>query len=433
LHGAPSIAGLCFALGRFRDYFSREIQSEVANAGSSCRWFGPRVSGQSRLPALQSSNLLMPTANRLLIQIVSQLLPGRCGVSDHAILLARELEAAFGIRSAFVVLNSTEPCALAFPRIDCAPSQLLESCLQLSMGQPCAILVHYSGYGFSADGAPFPLAEAIARVRGSGQFRIGTYFHELFATGMPWNSAFWYTHRQRQVVRRLAKECDLIATNSSIHMEWLEREAIQGGSASRRLLPMFSNVGESLEVPPIRARRPVMAVFGLPDTRRRAYDRLSSLGGLLHNLGIQEIVDAGPRFHGSPELCGIPVRQMGALSAADLAAIVSQSIFGFAQHSPSCLAKSGVFAGFCAHGVIPVIPKAFPGEVDGLRDGVHLISPGTANSVLAGGLERCSAAAWQWYAGHRLHVHAAAYTRLLVQQPAAAETESFMGARAAGA
>jgi hypothetical protein len=239
---------------------------------------------------------------------------------------------------------------------------------------------------------------------------------------MPWTSAFWYTHRQREVVRRLAQACDLIATNSSRHLDWLERQAIQGGIPPVRLLPMFSNVGESLEIPPMRDRQPAMVVFGLPATRRRAYDRLSTLGGLLHSLGIEEIMDAGPEFDSPSELHGIPVRRMGALAAADLAGILSRSIFGFVQHKSFALAKSGVFAGICAFGAIPVIPEPFAGEADGLRDGVHLISPRTAKAVLAGGLEQCSAAAWHWYSGHRLHVHAATYSRLLVQPATEAET-----------
>jgi hypothetical protein len=187
----------------------------------------------------------MFTTNRMLIQVVAQLKPARCGVSDHAILLAQELEAAFGISTSFIVLNSTEPCDLPFPRIYCPPSQLLEACISLSKGQPEALLLHYSGYGFAPNGAPHFLPRALELVRKSAQFRIGVYFHELFATGMPWKSAFWYSHRQRQVIRGIAKECDLIATNLSRHSGWLEREAMQGSTALLRRLSVFSNVGES--------------------------------------------------------------------------------------------------------------------------------------------------------------------------------------------
>jgi hypothetical protein len=371
----------------------------------------------------------MPPTDRLLIQVVSQLKPERCGVSDHAILLAQELEAAFGIRSAFVVLNSSETCSSQIPQVHCLPSQLLEACGSLSAGRSSAILIHFSGYGFSTDGAPFPLAEAIERVRATGRFPIGVNFHELFASGMPWRSAFWHKRRQQQVIRRLAKVSDLVVTNSGHHMHWLEHEAIQCGMTQLRQLPMLSNVGETPELPPMNARRPTMVVFGLPATRRRAYRRLSSLGNLLHALGVEEILDAGQDFGVPQILCGINVRRMGVLPAADLAGILSKSTFGFAQHESFALAKSGVFAGFCAFGAIPVVPKSFAGEVDGLMDGVHLLSPGTVKSALPGGMERCSAAAWNWYSDHRLHQHASIYAQLLIEPPAGMSRDSLRASR----
>jgi hypothetical protein len=375
----------------------------------------------------------MPSTNRLLIQVVAQLKPERCGVSDHAILLAQELEAAFQIRTAFVVLNSTKRCDVPFPCVYCTPSQLLEDCISLSKGQLAALLVHCSGYGYSRDGAPFLLAEALERVRESAQFNIAAYFHELYATGMPWKSAFWYTRRQQQVVRRLAAACDLIATNSTRHLQWLEREAIQSGVPAVRLLPMFSNIGESREPPTLRGRRPALVVFGLADTRRKAYRRLSPLGKLLHTLGVEEIVDVGPELDVSPELGGVPVRRMGVLAAPDLAGILSQSMFGFAQHEPASLAKSGVFAGLCALGVVPVVAEPFAGEFDGLKDGVHVVSPRTAAAATAGGLERCSVAAWNWYSEHRLHIHAAEYSEWMSRPVPEAGSDVRSAFRAAGA
>ena len=117
----------------------------------------------------------------------------------------------------------------------------------------------------------------------------------------------------------------------------------------------------------------------------------------------------GPEFDASPKLGGIPIRRMGVLAAPDLAGILSQSMFGFVQHEPFSLAKSGVFAALCALGVVPVIAEPFSGEVDGLRDGVQALSPKTAGVAANGGLEQCSVAAWTWYSGHRLHIHAAEY------------------------
>ena len=355
----------------------------------------------------------MVVANRLLIQIVPRITPARCGVSDQAIMLAQELKAAFGIDTAFVVLNSNEACDLPYPVIYSAPAQLLEVCLSLSGGQPGAMLVHLSGYGYSADGAPTLVAEALADVRADRRFRIAVYFHELFATGMPWRSAFWYSRRQKRAVRGIAEECDLLVTNSRYHADWLEREPVRQSAAPIQLLPVFSAVGEAPAPAPLAQREPAMAVFGLAATRQNAYKKLASLAGMLHDLGIEKILDIGPESAAPAELNGIPVRRAGALDAPDLADLLSHSIFGFVPHDPPSLAKSSICAGYCAHGTIPVLASTFPGEMDGLKDGVHMISPQTVKAAVTLGLEECSNAAWRWYQGHRLHDHAAIYARWL--------------------
>ena len=123
------------------------------------------------------------------------------------------------------------------------------------------------------------------------------------------------------------------------------------------------------------------------------------------------------------------MRRLGVMAANDLAGLLDQSMFGFVPHPGFCLAKSGVFAGLCAHGTVPVLAEDFKAEVDGLRDGVHLVSPRTAKAALDAGLERCSAAAWNWYKGHRLRIHAETYSILLVHPPA--ESETKIGAAAA--
>ena len=374
----------------------------------------------------------MPSANRLLIQVVPQLKPAACGVSDHAISLAEELQTGFGIDTVFVVLNSSEPSECRFPRVDCKPSDLVEVCRSLTGGQAGALLVHYSGYGYSADGAPASLAEALQQARQSRQFRIGVYFHEVSATGMPWTSAFWHTHRQRQVARRVADECDLVATNLSRHADLLEHRSTRSAVNTIHRLPVFSNVGESVEIVPMRARRPAMAVFGLPRTRQKSYKRLSGLGEMLTRLGIEEILDIGSECDAPSSLGRIPVRRVGVLVARELGSLLSQSMFGFVPHQPFVLAKSGIFAGLCAHGTIPMLAESFTQGEDGLRDGVHLISPRTAQAALNAGLESCSAAAWNWYMGHRVNVHAATYSRWLVLSATGVETEVHVPARAVG-
>lgn len=347
--------------------------------------------------------------NRQLIQVVPRLLPARCGVSDHAIALAAELGASCGIDSAFVVLNSEERCDLSYSMTHCAPHQLLNVCVTLSGNRPAAILVHLSGYGYSADGVPSLLAEALEQVKADGRFPIAVFFHELFAGGMPWTSAFWFAQRQKRAYRRIARVCDLPVTNARVFASWLERQSV----TPIQCMPVFSQVGEAQQHIPFAGRDPAMAVFGLGGTRQRVHGELKKLGDTLERLGVQEIVDIGPVCETPREVNGIPVRRAGVLAAAEINRQFSRTAFGYLAYPPNCLAKSGVFAAYTAHGVIPVIAQHFRGEFDGLRAGVHVLSPQTARVMEPDGLEECSRAAWRWYLGHRLHDHAAIYDRWL--------------------
>lgn len=367
--------------------------------------------------------------NRRLIQIVPRLLPTRCGVSDHAIALASELNASYGIDSAFLVLNSNERRDVPYSVTHCSPDQLLKACISFSKNQTSAILVHLSGYGYSADGAPTLLAQALESIRADGRFRVAVFFHELFATGMPWKSAFWYSGRQKKAVRRIAEACDLLVTSTRNYVDWLDQETQPRTASPIQCMPVFSQVGEAEHRIPVTGRDPVMAVFGLGGTRQNAYRELSVLGTILQQLGIQEIRDIGPEFEPPSELHGIPVRREGILTATEIATQFSRSTFGFLSYPHMPLAKSGVFAGYCAHGVIPVIARHFPGQVDGLEDGVHMLSPRTAATAQASALESCSIAAWRWYSGHRLHDHAALYARWMDESRDGMEVAPESGGR----
>jgi hypothetical protein len=357
----------------------------------------------------------MIRANPLLIQVLPQLKPTRCGVSDHAVLLARELKSAFGVDTAFVVLNSEERSDLPYPSIHCKPARLLESCLAHCAGVMASLLVHVSGYGYSPDGAPTALAEALAAVKADGRFGIAAYFHELFATEAPWRSAFWYQSRQKNAVRSIARLCELLATNSGRHAQWLKRETANSSMASIRILPVLSTAGETTSPTPSAQREASMAVFGLPSSRKRSYSALAAHSEILVSLGIEKILDIGMETDVPRQLTGIPVRRLGRLDEPELADVLSRTRYGFVYHAADCLAKSSIFATYCAQGAVPVIATPFTGEVDGLRDGVHLLSHRTAKMARIGALDQYTTAARQWYSAHGIRVHAATYARWLGQ------------------
>ena len=347
------------------------------------------------------------TGNRQLIQVVPRLTPTRCGVSDHALALAAELTARCGINTAFVVLNSDERPEVSYPVTHCSQDRLLDTCIDLSRNKPSAILVHLSGYGYSADGAPTLLAAALERVKADGRFPIAVFFHELHASGMPWTSAFWYGQRQKNAYRRIACLCDLPVTSARVFASWLERQIAMPVCC----MPVFSQVGEAEQPVPFASRDAAMAVFGLVETRRRVYAELDKLGNTLVNLGVRNIVDIGPAVETPDHVNGIPVQRAGALAAADIDRLFAKMAFGYLAYPPNCLAKSGVFAAYTAHGMIPIVAQDFGEQFDGLRDGVHVISPRSAQTMKPKSLEECSQAAWRWYSGHRLRDHAAIYDR----------------------
>ncbi len=344
--------------------------------------------------------------------------PAQCGVSDAALLLAAELKAAFGIETAIVAVNSRERCELELAIEYCEPARLLDTCLVLTGGRPGNLLVHLSGYGYSPDGAPTLVADALERVKTDGRFRIAVFFHELYASGPPWTSAFWYARRQKRAYRRIAGVCDLAVTSTRVFADWLE-----GQTASPiQCMPVFSHVGEARNRPSFAERDRTMLVFGLAGTRRRVYRELAMPSDVLERLGVEEILDIGPACDAPRTVNGVRVRPMGVLAAAEIDRLLMRAAFGYLAYPPNCLAKSGVFAAYSAHGVVPMIAESFRGEFDGLREKEQVLSRATAKGMEPAALERCSLAVWRWYAGHSLRHHAAIYDRWLLSSGAAAKS-----------
>ena len=169
------------------------------------------------------------------------------------------------------MLNSDERCGLPYPAIYCAPDKLLEACRSLNSDRPGALLVHLSGYGYSSVGAPTRLAAALADVRASGQFRIAVYFHELFASAMPWRAGHFGSRggngRRSAASRRTAICWSRI--HAFMQLGWNGDRS--GDRQSRCNICPCSAAGEAQAPTPIADRERAVAVFGLAANRRRAY------------------------------------------------------------------------------------------------------------------------------------------------------------------
>ncbi|WP_420238872.1 hypothetical protein ACOBR2_04550 [Telmatobacter bradus] len=347
------------------------------------------------------------TKNQTLLQIVPRILPGQCGVSDHALTLADELQRSFQIETVFIALNQQNPLGGA---ISCKASQLEELCNIYRERGAVSILVHLSGYGYAASGIPAELAKAFASIQSSRRFRSAVYFHELFARGWPWQKAFWYSRGQRLAVRQIAESCDLALTNIELNARWLHSEPklrCEGVS----IHPVFSTIGETATPLPFAQRSQSLIVFGLSGSRQKAYRHLLQMEQTLHHLQIKKILDIGPGFVPPENLHGIPVHRLGQIPSQQVAEHIAHARFGFVPHEPRCIAKSSIFAAYCAYGTIPLLMEPFSTRIDQLQDGLNVISMKSASLMDTAAVIRCGQKAFEWYSGHNLYSQAAFYAQ----------------------
>jgi len=84
---------------------------------------------------------------------------------------------------------------------------------------------------------------------------------------------------------------------------------------------------------------------------------------------IESVIAFGKKPVDSP--IGLPVKNVGMLSAIEMAALLMESRIGYLDYFDGYLAKSGIFAAYCAHGLVPLLLRNNHSEADGLEPGKH--------------------------------------------------------------
>lgn len=332
------------------------------------------------------------SATPVLVQLAP---PGRGGVFDYLQCLKAEW-AALGVSSHVIALSRE----LAGQRS--LAERIAECGMQSS--QPCALVLHFSGYGYAQRGLCFWLLAELRALRAQRRegLRLVVVFHELFASGPPWRSAFWLSRWQALIAARLARMADALWTNAEQHAHWLA--PVVGPATPIRVRPVFSNVGEPGVPPATRGRQATAVVFGAASTRQRVFDELRRHEATLRSLGIEELLEIGngPESTGGPTT--IPRRHAGRLEPPELGRLLQASRFGLLDYPSQLLGKSGVFAAYAAHGCV-VLDTGRPGpDTDRLVMGSHYLSlqamPGAPD--LPASCEAIAARLSSWYADHRL-------------------------------
>lgn len=269
------------------------------------------------------------------------------------------------------------------------------------IGPDDSLFLQLSGYGFAKRGAPLWLLSAL-QARRKKIKTLGVFFHEIYAFGPPWSSSFWLSPVQRYVSRRIAGLADFWMTSREGSAAWLRQYAKDKPHA---VLPVFSNVGEpdSLFGP----RLPRILVFGSAGLRRAAY---LATGNNLFDWAKRESLEV--HDIGSPiadaqlaqALRDNDVILHGRLNDEEVSRLMRDAEYGLLAYPIEYVAKSGVFAAYCAHGICPVLISENYMQADGLVAGSHYL-PGIPDYRSDSHSQLIGKAAWQWYQRHGVTAH----------------------------
>ncbi|OUL19789.1 hypothetical protein BV378_31725 [Nostoc sp. RF31YmG] len=359
------------------------------------------------------------------ISIVPQLPPAIDGVGDYALNLARQLHKDFNIQTHFIVCNPTWVGAVEiedFPISqvsDRSPDALLTL---LSSDGTSSILLHYVGYGYANRGCPVWLVDGLQRWKNLFPERsLLTMFHEVYASGPPWTSSFWLSPLQRSLAVRLAKLSDHCITSKQLYAEILNNLS-RGKHNQIPVLPVFSNIGEPDKVLPLPERQQRLVIFGSVTNRSRVYQGCqTTLNDVCNQLSIQEIWDIGTPTGLAPSSIGeIPILEIGEQAANKVSNILTDSIAGFCDYNPDFLAKSTIFASYCAHRLLPINAKGSTLVIDGIEASKHYWVPNIQENVLVDEVGRQAIAdnAYLWYQTHNLSMQVKTFFTYLITSSA---------------
>jgi len=274
--------------------------------------------------------------------------------------------------------------------------------------RPVSLLLHFSGYGFHKRGLAFWLSREIDRARRElgDDLQVVTMFHELFASGPPWCSAFWLSGLQASIARRIARDSDSIFTNAGLYANWLRSQV--PAAVLIDLCPVFSTIGEPASVRAAGEREMHLVVFGSESTRHRALDRMPRQAHLLRAAGITEVVEVGSGRAYRWTDTTLTHRFIGRLDSLALSRLLEQSAFGLIDYPPTHLGKSTVFAAYAVHGCVALNTAVPAGAFDGLQATKHYLALETTewSAVDVHARQHISDAGRRWYADHPLGIQA---------------------------
>lgn len=356
--------------------------------------------------------------------IVPRLPPAIDGVGDYALNLARQLHKDFNIHTHFIVGCDTwngDAEIEGFPVTkvsDRSPAVLLTLLLgnddKLPPNSP--ILLHYVGYGYATRGCPVWLIDGLQSWKNLHPHRsLVTMFHEISASGPIWTSTFWLSFLQKKLATQVAQITNKCVTSKQLYADIIISIS-KGKHRQVPCLPVFSNIGEPNEPPlNLSERQRRLIIFGGTANRKRVYQQSQEfLEYICTKLNVQEIWDIGNPTEIAPVCIGkVPIIETGQQPADRIGGILADSLVGFSDYHPDFLAKSTIFAAYCAYGLLPINAQGSLLAIDGIQSGKHYLSSNMEKSLDETEMQLIASDAYLWYHNHNLVDQAKIYADIL--------------------
>jgi hypothetical protein len=349
---------------------------------------------------------------RTVLQIVPHL-PGTFdGVGDYALNLARALSANHGITTTFLVAGKT---AVTSKDGYAVRSGLNKEGAAALAQQWDHVILHYVNYGYQARGVPFSLRAFAKHLRSQLRGRWVTMFHELYASGPPWKSAFWLRPLQVGIARDIIDASTAcVVSNSPIE------KAIHAYDPDKKiyLAPVTSNFGEPKLSGFEDASSKRWAICGGTALIARSVQRFEQLHPLIPDAFAPEHLDVVGGHEAisirntldrlSRSRPGLSCHYYPEVSAEDASEVLRKSSFGWIDYFGAgkvwsgMLLKSTAFAAFCAHGIVPILshregPIAINGDA---LPGPYYLTPEAINFPVPEQMPETRHKVYTWYHAH---------------------------------
>lgn len=369
--------------------------------------------------------------NSRVISIVPSLPPHSGGVGDYAFLLAKQMLQDWGIETFFVVANASTrdiESLDGFPVVELREnsSQALTHVLgELQQHFSSTVLVQLSGYGYAKWSLYGWLVDGLRDWKQQNpESVLCTMFHELTnSSWLPWQHSFWVYWPQKILIRRMVQLSDLYLTNCHVHQAKLLK-IHQGMGRPHQdipLLPVFSNIGEPQQVPPLAQRRRQLVIFGQRTSRLNVYkDCVKEITAFCQQFAIENIIDIGsPTGLHLSDLFDVPVQQLGRLSDEAVSEILLNSMAAWSGYPDGFLEKSSVFAAYCSHGLVPVLKREVSQAAQGGANvppflASHDFSHSAVSELSIDRLQNIATQAYDWYQEHALSSQSKTFAEALL-------------------